>query len=144
MTTEAHDVTTTDELLHLFVGGVGGGHVSPRCFVDTWNCEGTPDDHRSSRGDDRRRASPSFCWRCGRRTCFPKVFCGHLEVRGRPMTTEAHEVTTTDELRHLFVGGVGGGHVSPRCFVDTWNCEGTPNNWLLRGNEHRPASPSLC
>ena len=45
------------------------------------------------------------------------------------MTTEAHEVTTADELRHLFVGGVGGGHVSPRCFVDTWSCEGTPNNW---------------
>ena len=48
------------------------------------------------------------------------------------MTTEAYEVTTADE------------HVSPRCFVDTWNCEGMPNNWLLRGNEHRPASPSLC
>ena len=31
------------------------------------------------------------------------------------MTTEAHEVTTTDELRHLFVGGVGGGHVSVLC-----------------------------
>ena len=73
------------------------------------------------------------------------MLCGHLETaRGRPMTTEAHEVTTADELRHLFVGGVGGGHVCPRCYVDTWNCEGTPNNWLLRGNEHRPASPSLC
>ena len=49
------------------------------------------------------------------------MLCGHVETaRGRPMTTEAHEVTTTDELRHLFVGGVGGGHVSPRCFVDTW------------------------
>ena len=65
-------------------------------------------------------------------------------ARGRPMTTEAHEVTTADDLRVLFVVGVGGGHVSPRCFVDTRNCEGTPNNWLLRGNEHRPASPSLC
>ena len=31
------------------------------------------------------------------------------------MTTEAHEVTTTDELRHRFVGGVGGGHVSVLC-----------------------------
>ena len=31
------------------------------------------------------------------------------------MTTEAHEVTTADELRHLFVGGVGGGHVSMLC-----------------------------
>ena len=40
------------------------------------------------------------------------------------MTTEAHEVTTTDELRHLFVVGVGGGHVSPRCFVDTWKLRG--------------------
>ena len=47
MTTEGHEVTTADELRHLFVGGVGGGHVSPRCFVDTWNCEGMPDDHRS-------------------------------------------------------------------------------------------------
>ena len=36
------------------------------------------------------------------------------------MTTEAHEVTTTDELRHLFVGGVGGGHVSK----DTWKLRG--------------------
>ena len=40
------------------------------------------------------------------------------------MTTEAHEVTTTDKLRHLFVGGVGGGHVSQRCFVDTWKLRG--------------------
>ena len=39
------------------------------------------------------------------------------------MTTEAHEVTTTDELRHLFVGGVGGGH-SPRCYVDTRKLRG--------------------
>ena len=53
------------------------------------------------------------------------MLCGHLETaRGRPMTTEAHEVTTADELRHLFVGGVGGGHVSPRCFVDTWKLRG--------------------
>ena len=34
------------------------------------------------------------------------------------MTTEAHEVTTTDELRHLFVGGVDG-DMFP-CYVDTW------------------------
>ena len=40
MTTEAHEVTTTDELRHLFVGGVGGGHVSPRCFVDSWKQRG--------------------------------------------------------------------------------------------------------
>ena len=44
------------------------------------------------------------------------MLCGHVETaRGRPMTTEAHEVTTTDELRHLFVGGVGGGRVSVLC-----------------------------
>ena len=53
------------------------------------------------------------------------MLCGHVETaRGRSMTTKAHEVTTTDELRHLFVGGVGGGHVSPRCFVDTWKLRG--------------------
>ena len=41
------------------------------------------------------------------------------------MTTEAHEVTTTDELRHIFVGGVGGGRGhSPRCYVDTWKLRG--------------------
>ena len=111
------------------------------------NCEGTPNDHRSSRGDDHRRASPSFCWRCGwRPRTFPKVLCGHLETaRGRPMTTEAHEVTTADELRHPFVGGVGGGHVSPRCFVDTWNCEGTPDDHRnSRGDDRRRASPSFC
>ena len=79
MTTEAHEVMTADELRHLFVGGVGD--MFPQGVLWTLgNCEGTPDDHRSSRGDDRRQASPSFCWRCGWRTCFPKVFCGHLEL----------------------------------------------------------------
>ena len=54
------------------------------------------------------------------------MLCGHLETaRGRSMTTEAHEVTTTDEFRHLFVGGVGGGRGhSPRCYVDTWKLRG--------------------
>ena len=58
MTTEAHEVTTTDELGHLFVEGVR------TCFRVMWTCgnyEETPDNHRSSRGDDHRRASPSFC-----------------------------------------------------------------------------------
>ena len=139
MTTEAHEVTTTDELRHLFVGGVR------TCFRVMWtcgNCEGTPDDHRSSRGDNHRRASPSFCWRCGWRTCFPKVFCGHVETaRGRQMTTEAHEVTTTDELRHIFVGGVR------TCFRVMWtcgNCEGTPDDHRSsRGDDRRRASPSF-
>ena len=40
------------------------------------------------------------------------------------MTTEVHEVTTTDELGHPFVGGVGGANVTPRCYVDTWKLRG--------------------
>ena len=40
------------------------------------------------------------------------------------MTTEAHEVTTVDDLCYHFVGGEGGGHYSPRCFVDTWKLRG--------------------
>ena len=109
------------------------------------NCEGTPDDHRNSPGDDHRRASPSFCWRCGWRTCFRVMWTRGNCEGGRPMTTEAHEVTTADELRHLFVGGVSGGHVSPRCFVDTWNCEWMPEDHKSsRGDDRRRASPSFC
>ena len=48
MTTEAHEVTTTDELLHLFVGGVGGDMFPQGAMWTLGNCEGTPDDHRSS------------------------------------------------------------------------------------------------
>ena len=40
------------------------------------------------------------------------------------MTTEAHEVTTVDEFRHRFVGGVGGGNFPSRCFLDTWKLRG--------------------
>ena len=53
------------------------------------------------------------------------MFFGHLETaRGLPMTTEAHEVTTVDKLRHHFVGGVGGGHFHSMCFLDTWKLRG--------------------
>ena len=53
------------------------------------------------------------------------MFCGHEETaRGHPITTEAHEVTTGDDLCLLFVGRVGGGYVSPRYFVDTWKLRG--------------------
>ena len=40
------------------------------------------------------------------------------------MTTEAHEVMTVDELRHRCVGGVGGGQVPRKVFVDTWKLRG--------------------
>ena len=56
MTTGAQEVTTVDELQLRFVGGVVGG-LWPSGVV---HCEGMPDDHWSSRGDDRERASTSF------------------------------------------------------------------------------------
>ena len=140
MTTEAHEVTTTDELRHLFVGGVR------TCFRVMWtcgNCEGTPDNHRSSRGDNHRRASPSFCWRCGWRTCFPKVFCGHMETaRGRPMTTEARPQTSFA----IFLLEVWVEDMFPQGVLWTrGNCEGTPDDHRSsRGDDHRRASPSFC
>ena len=60
-------------------------------------------DHWSSGGDDRGRASTSFYWR----TFDPQ---GSYAERGRPVTTRAQEVTTVDELQLRFLGGgvVGG------------------------------------
>ena len=69
--------------------------------------ERMPDDHWSSGGDDRGKASTLLrrksCWR----TFDPQ---GSYAERGRPMTTGAQEVTTVDELQLRFVGGgvVGG------------------------------------
>ena len=44
-----------------------------------------------------------------------------VAVRGRPMTTGAHEVTTVDELQHpvLLGGGVGGENLTPRVHVNS-------------------------
>ena len=62
-----------------------------------------------SGGDDRGRASTSFCWRRRRRRSW-RTFDpqGSYTERGRPMTTGAQEVTTVDELQLRFLGGGGG------------------------------------
>ena len=59
-----------------------------------------------SGGDDRGRASTSFCWR--RRSCW-RTFDpqGSYAERGCPMTSGAQEVTTVDKLQLRFVGGGG-------------------------------------
>ena len=49
-------------------------------------CDGTPDDHWSSRSDDHGQASTSFCWR---RSCW-RIFESYT-ARGRPMITVAQE-----------------------------------------------------
>ena len=63
-----------------------------------------PDDHWSSGGDNRGRASTLFCWR---RSCW-RTFDpqGSYAERGRPITTGALKVTT---LQLRFDGGGGGG-----------------------------------
>ena len=95
MTTGAQGVMTMDELQLRFVGGGGdvGGHLTHRGRT----LRGDARDHWSSRGDDRGRASTSFCWRRGScwRTFDPQ---GSYAERGHPMTTGALEVTTVDEL----------------------------------------------
>ena len=60
-----------------------------------------------SGGDDRGRASTSFCWR--RRSCW-RTFDpqGLYAERGRPITTGALEVTIL-QLRFDGRGGGGGG-----------------------------------
>ena len=44
-----------------------------------------------------------------------------VAVKGRPMTTGAHEVTTIDEVQHpiLLGGGDGGGTLTPRVHVNS-------------------------
>ena len=110
MTTEAYEVTTTDELRHLFVGGVG--HVSVLCgHVET--ARGRPIEVTTT--DELRHLFVG-----GVRTCFRVLWtCGNCEG-----TLDDHRSSRGDDLRHLFVGGVCGGHVSPRCFVDTWKLRG--------------------
>ena len=63
-----------------------------------------PDDHWSSGGDDRGRASTSFC--CRGVVGGPLTLRGRYAEGGRPMTTGALEVTT---LQLCYDGGGGGG-----------------------------------
>ena len=95
-----------DELQLCFVGG--GGVVGGPLTLRGRTLRGTPDDHWSSGGDDRGRASTSFSWR---RRSYWRTFDpqGSYTERGCPMTTGAHqEVTTVVELQLCFVGGGGG------------------------------------